>query len=62
MQNGLETSLPAMFNPLLYSSMNQQLFKKNIKVATMEIMDDFRYKWKPSRASHKTDTFCGEQR
>jgi len=51
------TSLPAMFNPL-FSSTNQQLLKKNfvIKVA---ITDDFRYKWKPSRAIY---TFRGKQR
>jgi len=49
-------SLPAMFNPL-FSSTNQQLFKRTfvIKVATT---DDFRNKWKPSRA---IDTFRGEQ-
>jgi len=49
-------SLPAMFN-LLFSSTNQQLFKKNfvIKVAST---DDFHNKWKPSRA---IDTFRGEQ-
>jgi len=28
----------------------------------MKIMDDFCYEWKPSRAYHKIDTFCGEQR
>jgi len=28
-----------------------------IKVATMKIIDDFRYKWKPSCAYHKIDTF-----
>jgi len=52
-----DASLPAMLNSL-FSSMNQQLFKKNflIKVATM---DDFRNKWKPSCA---IDTFRGEQR
>jgi len=33
-----------------------------IKVATMKIMDDFHYKWKPSHAYHKIDTFRGEQR
>jgi len=52
-----DTSLPAIFNPL-FSSMNQQLFKRTfvIKVATT---DDFRNKWKPS---HAIDTFHGEQR
>jgi len=52
-----------MFN-LLYSSMNQQLFKRAsaIKIATMKIMDDFRYEWTPSRAYHKIDAFRGEQR
>jgi len=33
-----------------------------IKVATMKIMDNFRNKWKPSRAYQKINTFCGEQR
>jgi len=33
-----------------------------IKVATMKSTDDFCYKWKPSRAYHKTDTFHGEQK
>jgi len=58
-----DVSLPAMFNPLC-SSTNLQLFKRPfaIKVATMKITDDFCYKWKPSRAYHKIDTFCGEQR
>jgi len=53
----------AMSN-LLYSSKNQQLFKKTsaIKVATMKIMDNFHYKWKPLSAYHKIDTFHGEQR
>jgi len=32
------------------------------KVATMKIMDDFRYGWKPSHAYRKIDTFRGEQR
>jgi len=43
-----DTSLPAMFNPLINST-NQQLLKRTfvIKVATT---DDFRNKWKPSRA------------
>jgi len=31
-----------------------------IKIAAMKIMDDFHYEWKPSRAYHKIDTFCGE--
>jgi len=37
----------------------QQLFKRTsaIKVATMKIMDDFHYEWKPSLAYHKFDTF-----
>jgi len=50
-------SLPAMFNPL-WSSTNQQLFKRTfvIKVATT---DDFRNKWKPSCV---IDTFRGEKR
>jgi len=52
-----DASLPAMFNPL-FSSTNQQLFKRTflIKVATT---DDFRNKWRPS---HAIDTFRGEQR
>jgi len=52
-----DASLPAMFN-LLFSSTNQQLFKRTfvIKVATT---DDFRNKWKLSGA---IDTFRGEQR
>jgi len=33
-----------------------------IKEATMKITDDFCYEWKPSRAYHRIDTFCGEQR
>jgi len=33
-----------------------------IKVSTMKIMDSFHYEWKPSRAYHKIDTFCHEQR
>jgi len=50
-----DASLPAMFN-LLFSSTNQQLFKRTfvIKIATT---DDFRNKWKPS---HAIDTFRGE--
>jgi len=38
--------LPAMFNPL-YSSTNQQLFKRTsaTKVTTMKITRQFRYKW-----------------
>jgi len=38
------TSLSAVFN-LLYSSTNQQLFKRTseIKVVTMKIIDDFHY-------------------
>jgi len=31
-----------------------------IKEAPMKITDDFHYKWKPSHAYHKIDTFCGE--
>jgi len=27
----------------------------------MKIMDDFRYKWKPSCIYHKIDTFRGDQ-
>jgi len=27
----------------------------------MKITDDFHYKWKPSHAYHKIDTFRGEQ-
>jgi len=49
-----------MFTPLC-SSTNQQLFNF-YKVATMKITDDIHYKWKPSRAYHKIDIFCGEQR
>jgi len=33
-----------------------------IKVATLKITDDFRYKWKLSRAYNKIDIFHGEQR
>jgi len=29
-----------------------------IKVATMKIMDNFYYKWKPSHAYHKIDIFA----
>jgi len=45
-----DASLLAMFDPL-HSSMNQQLFKitSAIKAAPMKIMDDFHYKWKPSK-------------
>jgi len=32
-----------------------------IKAAAMKIMDDFHYKWKPSRAYHKIDTFYGDE-
>jgi len=52
-----DASLPAMFN-LLFNSTNQELFKRTfvMKEATT---DDFRNKWKPSRA---IDIFRGEQR
>jgi len=42
-----------IFNPL-HSRTNQQLLEKNssIKVAAIEIMDDFYCKWKPLRAYH----------
>jgi len=33
-----------------------------IEVGTMKITDNFRYKWKPSCAYHKIDTFCSKQR
>jgi len=50
-----------MFSPL-FNSTNQQLFKKNclkrIFVTKEATTDDFRNKWKPSRA---INTFCGEQ-
>jgi len=56
-----DASLPAMFN-LLYSSTNQQLFKRisAIKVTTMKITDSFCYEWKLSCAYHKINTFRGE--
>jgi len=55
--------LPTTFN-LLYSSTNQQLFKKGsaIKVATMKITAGFLYEWKPSCAYLKIKTFRGESR
>jgi len=54
-----DTSLPVMFNPL-YSSTNLNDLKRTsaIKVATIKIMDNFHYKWKPSHAYHKIDTFA----
>jgi len=45
---------------LLYSSTNQQLFKRT-KVATIKITDDFCYEWKPSHAYLKIYTFRGKQ-
>jgi len=47
-----------MFNPL-FSSTNQQLFKKRTFVIKVATIDDFYSKWKPS---HAIDTFRGEQR
>jgi len=43
----------------LYSSINQQLFGKNLcnQSRNIKIKDDFHYEWKPSRAYHKIDTF-----
>jgi len=43
----------------LYNSTNQQLLKRTpaIKVVTMKITDDFRYKRKPSHTYHNIDTF-----
>jgi len=52
-----DTSLPTMFSPL-FNSTNQQLFKKNF-CNQRSRTDDFRNKWKPSRA---IDTFRGEKR
>ena len=48
-----------MFNPL-HSSTNQELFESTsaIKIATMKIMDDFRYEEKPSRATAKLTLFA----
>jgi len=56
-----DASLPAMFNCLCSSTAVQinNCLKRTfvINVATMKITDDFRNKWKPSRAYHKIDTF-----
>jgi len=40
-----EKKILCCLNPL-YSSTNQQLFEKNF-LATMKVMDDFCYEWKP---------------
>jgi len=39
--------------------MNQHLYKitSAIKVAPYEITDDYHYKWKPSQAYHKINSF-----
>jgi len=45
-----DTSLPGMFNPLCSSSCLK--ITSAIKVSPVKIMDDFRYKWKPSQNRH----------
>jgi len=45
-----------MFHPL-NNNMNCLKRTSAIKVANMKIMADFHYKWKPSHAYHKIDTF-----
>jgi len=49
-----DTSLPAMFNRFTAVQINNCLKRTSaIKVAIMKITD-FRYKWKPSRASRNS--------
>jgi len=57
------TSLAAVLNPL-YNSTNQQLFEKNLCYQSSHyvIMHNFCYKWRPSCAFHKINTFRDEQR
>jgi len=45
-----------------YTTLRINKITSAIKVAPMKISDDFHFKWKPSCAYHKIDTFYGEQR
>jgi len=51
-------------HPIIHQYKSTTVLKRTsaIKVATMKITGDFYYEWKPSRAYHKIDTFCGEKR
>jgi len=57
-----DTLLLAMFNHYTAAQIDNCLQRTSaIKVATVKT-NDFCYEWKPPRAYHKIDIFCGEQR